>query len=390
MLSRRIRALVFLAGALIGVLSLRFLFEGRASDVTRLQHHEARALADASARQRDNDRIRQANPEWDLLRRMYLALSFADVALSEPALSQTHLHTLDGIVDDLLRTVRTNDPYVFLLPYATAAPWRAEGRSLFVDGEVAIVLEARLLVGPRPDLEAPLAERIKAIEKSMGESPSVSGESYPNEAWTFCNTTALAALRMHDARLRTDHRKLAERWIAYAKSHLVDPSTGLLVSRYRYDGHVDEGPEGSSIFMSAHNLLLWDDAFARDQYARARDALTFSVLGFGLAREWPEKQKVRAGAGADIDSGPIVPLLQASPGASGMALLGATAFGDRDTERDLRRSLNLAAIPQSPRSGELAYAAAGPMGNAVVLHALTTGPLFRKVLDMPPSERNVL
>ena len=96
-----------------------------------------------------------------------------------------------------------------------------------VDGEVAMVLEARLLLGPRHDLEAPLDVRIAAIERAMGESPTVSGESYPDEAWTFCNTTALAALRMHDARVGTDHGPLARRWLTYAKAHLIDPKTGI-------------------------------------------------------------------------------------------------------------------------------------------------------------------
>lgn len=388
MLSRKTRVFVFALGALFGLSLLRFAFEPRQAHVAELVAHERRVLGDEAERRRDNEKMRRINPEWDLMRRMYLALSFADLAIAEPSapVRDGYIGTLDLIVDDLLQTVRTDDPYVFLLPYGRLAPWRAGGRSLFVDGEVAVVLEARLLVGPRPDLEAPLALRIQAIERAMSESPTVSGESYPDEAWTFCNTTALAALRMHDARMGTDHGPLARRWIAFAKAHLVDPKTGMLVSRYRYEGRIDEGPEGSSVFMAAHNLLLWDEAFARDQYARARESLTFSVLGFGLAREWPRKE----GGGADVDSGPVVPLLGASPGASGMALLGASAFGDVALQRDLMRSLNLAAIPKEPHTGERMYAAAGPMGNAVVIHALTMGALFRKVLDSTHPERNVL
>lgn len=386
MLSRKARSFAFVLGASVGLSLTRFAFEPNAREVEELAAHEERVLADAEMRHEQNEKLRRTNPEWDLMRRMYLALSFADLAIADPAGRERHMHTLDSIVDDLLATVRKDDPYVFLLPYAHRGPWRTNGRSLFVDGEVAMVLEARLLLGPRHDLEAPLDVRIAAIERAMGESPTVSGESYPDEAWTFCNTTALAALRMHDARVGTDHGPLARRWLTYAKAHLIDPKTGMLVSRYRYEGHVDEGPEGSSIFMAAHNLLLWDDAFARDQYERARRSLTFSVLGFGLAREWPSKDS----AGVDVDSGPIVPVLGASPGASGMALLGAAAFGDTAFQRELGRSLNLAAIPQAPRHGERTFAAAGAMGDAVVLHARTAGPLFRLVLESTPTERNVL
>jgi Linalool dehydratase/isomerase len=367
------------ASACIWLPLLRFFFEPTEQRVAMLAQHETRALSDAVQRRSDNDKMRQVNPEWDLMRRMYLALSFADLVLSEPSHAKQHLTQLDRIVDDLLESLRSEEPYVFLLPYARAKPWKHTGRSLFVDGEVALVLETRLLLGARPELEPLVALRINAVEDAMQASPSMSGESYPDEPWTFCNTTALAALRFHDARVGTDHTTLAQRWIAYAKAHLVEPTSGLLASRYRYDGTIDEGAEGSSIFMAAHNLLLWDEAFARAQYTRARELLVFEVLGFGLAREWPRGTQ----AHSDVDSGPIVPVLGASPGASGLALLGATAFGDTATARMLGRSLELAAVATKPRAGELQYAAAGPMGNAVVLHALTTGPLFGKVMATP-------
>lgn len=65
--------------------------------------------------------------------------------------------------------------------------------------------------------------------------------------------------------------------------------------------------------MSASNLLLVDEEFARDQYARARRERGASFLGFGWAREWPDRE--RAGAPQpDVDSGPIVPLIHASAG----------------------------------------------------------------------------
>ncbi len=362
-------ALAYAIAAALWLTQLHRFFEPSSDDASRLARGQARAVEDAETRAADVAQVRRVNPEWDLMRRMYLALSFADLALAEPARRGEHLRTLDALVDDLLAATASDDPYRFLLPYALSEPWLGDGRSLFVDGEVALVLAARLLVGPRPDLEAPLRSRIDAVVRSMEASPSLSGESYPDEAWTFCNTTALAALRLDDVRTGSDHRLLATRWIAHAKAHLLDARSGLLVSRYRYGGAVMEGPEGSSVFMAAHNLLLWDRPFAEAQYANARRLLTFEVLGFGLAREWP------LGGRADVDSGPIVPLLGASPGASGMAYLGARAFGDASAARALGRSLRFTAAAERRGDAET-YRAAGPMGNAVVLHASTQGPLW--------------
>src|SRR5262245_51856974 len=100
---------------------------------------------------------------------------------------------------------------------------------------------------------------------------------------------------------------------ARARERLIDPKTGLRVSSYRLDGTAHDGPEGSSIFLAATMLQLVDGDFAADQYRRARCELGRNVLGFGFAREWPASWS----GPIDIDSGMIVPIVGASPGASG-------------------------------------------------------------------------
>ncbi|MDP6947269.1 MAG: hypothetical protein QF464_24185, partial [Myxococcota bacterium] len=135
-------------------------------------------------------------------------------------------------------------------------------------------------------------------------------------------------------------------------------------------------PEGSTIFMSAHMLELVDARFARDQYRRAESHLGQSFLGFGYASEWATPcQGTR-----DVDSGPIVPFLDASAGASGMALLGAAAFDDDVTLDRLLRSLEFAAFP-AEESGRLAYRASNPVGDAVLLYGLVAGPLWQRVME---------
>jgi hypothetical protein len=254
-----------------------------------------------------------------------------------------------------------------------------EARSVFVDGELLMMIAARDLVSPREDLDDDARNLETSIERAMRRSPTMSAESYPNEAWTFCNTTALAAMAMFDrARPRDDggdHRALAKDWVLRAKAVLLDEKTGMLVSSFTRDGRVKDGPEGSTIFMTATNLLFFDDAFARDQWKRARSELGSTLLGFGFAHEWP---KSSANAQPDIDSGPIVPFLNASAGASGFAVLGASAFGD-DAYRDaLVASLELVAMPRDDDQGRH-YLASNRVGDAVLFDALTFGPLLRRM-----------
>ncbi len=319
-----------------------------------------------------SDEERRRNPEWMLMAELYCVLSWSNMALAEPERAAVLLPKIDEAIEATLGFEREHGQLALLLPYGRTQPFRdPAGRSLFVDGEVAMMLAARLSVADDPRLAAELDARVDAIQASLSRGPVASGESYPDECWTFCNTTALAALVLADRVRGTDHRLLVEAWLRAAKRDLIDPNTGLLVSSYTWDGRTLEGPEGSSIFMAAHNLLLLDPQFARDQYRRAHAVFGRDAFGFGWAREWPAGAPVAV----DIDSGLVVPGLGASPGASGLALLGATAFGDTDTRDALLRSMELAAV--STRDDDARwYRAAGRIGNAVTAYALHFGPLW--------------
>lgn len=332
------------------------------------------AARQASAAAREAPAMRAVNPEWDFMRRTYVVLALANRALTHPDERARSLAAIDALVDATLASADEHGDAHFMLPYAKRGPFQdPAARSLFIDGEIVAMIAARDLVEPRAQTRAQALARAARIERAMRASPSLSGESYPDECWTFCNTTALAGLMMLDRAAGTDHAQLARDWVEHAKVHLVDPETKLLVSSYTWDGRVLDGPEGSSLWMSAHNLLVIDEAFARDQYARARRELGASLFGFGWAREWPERTPARP----DVDSGPVVPLLQASAGSSGLALLGASAFGDEAWLRALLASLELAGFPD----GDGGYRASNDVGDAVLLYALSFGPLWQRVKD---------
>lgn len=319
--------------------------------------------------------MRATNPEWDYMTRTFTVLGLASRAIANDGAREASLAAIDRIVDDTREEAR--EPYRFLLPYAHASSFVDDSaRSVFVDGELLMMIAARDLVSPRPDLDDEADALAETITASMKRSPTLSAESYPNECWTFCNTTALAALAMLD-RIHPrapNHRELADAWVLQAKSHLVDARTGILVSSYTREGRVLDGVEGSSIWMSATNLLLVDAAFARDQYARARRELGVVMFGFGFAREWPRGAPLRP----DVDSGPVIPLLDASAGSSGFAVLGASAFGDDEFRNALFASLELAAMPRDV-DDERRYLASNRVGDAVLLDALTFGPLWSRV-----------
>jgi hypothetical protein len=117
-----------------------------------------------------------------------------------------------------------------------------------------------------------------------------------------------------------------------------------------------------------------DEAFARDQYERARKQIGVITLGFGYAHERP----VSWTGPADIDSGPIIPVFNISAGSSGMAFIGASAFHDETFLSALAATIDFASFP-SRQGGRLKYCASNQVGDAALLYAATFGPLWEKV-----------
>lgn len=354
-------------GAAVWIPNLHRFYEPNAKTRERI-------AASLDARAVSGEDPSRLNPEWEYMSRTFTVLGLANRALEHPSERAAALVAIDRTIDRTRGEV--DDPFRFLLPYARGSSFvDPEARSVFVDGELLMMIAARDFVQPRADLDADSRHLENAIERAMRRSPTLSAESYPNECWTFCNTTALAAMAMFDHARGGDHARLAKDWVLRAKSMLLDEKTGLLVSSFTRDGEVHDGPEGSSIWMNATNLLFFDDAFARDQWARSRRELGATLFGFGWAHEWPHGS---TNARPDIDSGPVVPFLDASAGASGFAILGATAFGD-DAYRDaLLASLDLVAMPHDDASGRR-YLASNRVGDAVLFDALTFGPLLERM-----------
>jgi hypothetical protein len=294
--------------------------------------------------------LRRANPEWDLMARTFTVLALAKSG-------DRYLPTIDRIIDDTLAVEAQHGQHHFLLPYSHNAPFvdRA-GRSLFVDGELALMLAVRERLVPGRAVE--LHERIARVAAHIERGPKLVAESYPDEVWLFCNAVAIAAIRIAEP-----EHPLPARWLASIKTHFVDGKTGLIVAKTTLDGRVMDGPEGSTVWLVADMLRYVDEDFARDQYARAKRELGGGLFGFAWAREWPASWP----GVDDVDSGPTIPIVRANAGSSGLAIVGAAAFGDRAYLRGLLTSLEFAGFPRA--SG--GYAAGNLLSDAVILYALT-------------------
>lgn len=190
----------------------------------------------------------------------------------------------------------------------------------------------------------------------------------------FDHTVALASLRVADWLDGSDHSALMKDWLEMAKAKLIHPATGLLISSYTTQAQMLDGPEGSSIWMSAWCLKLVDPSFASQQFIRAKRELGRSVFGFAWSREWP----VLARNSLDVDSGAVIPIVDANAGGSGLAFVGAAGFRDREFFEKLQTTLDFAAFPRREQ-GRLRYCASNQVGDAVLLYAHVLGPAWELV-----------
>jgi len=370
--ARGVLCLVLAVAVTLG--SLRWCFRIGAEEAGAPM--QRRLLEDWEAPRRlsaeEEAKLDRANPEWVLMSRMFTALTFANLAAAHPSERARYAAAIDRIVRTTTAELDSGGTTRFLLPYGKEGSFvDGAGRSLFVDGEIALRLAAVELVEGGPARAAAAEVWVGRVREQIERGPALLGESYPNEAWMFCNAVALAAIRLHDIAQGNGeaHAGLFSRWVAHARAHLVDPRTGMLASRLRYDGTTMEGAEGSTIWLVADMLLLVDERFAREQYALAREALGRSVLGFAWSREWPASGPRRE----DIDSGPTIPIVGANAGASGLAIVGAKAFGDEAFLGGLLTSLRFAGFP-SDRGAR--YAAGNLVADAVIAYGTCTGPLW--------------
>jgi hypothetical protein len=384
---RTVAVTSLVAAALVWLPVVHFLFRPATADfyaergiAPKAQEMAARHLAlwtDPQGREAEISAMRRSNAEWDFMGRTFLVLSLAEMCLRESARKEEYLPVIDRIIDETLRLEQERDVYFFLMPYARARPYQVQPvRSLFLDGEIALMLAVRRVVEEEPRYRTELASRIRLITERLQQNPVMAVESYPDECWLFDHTMALAALRLSTHLDGHDHSELLRQWLVRAKEKLVDPTSGLLISSYTTRAEPLDGPEASSLWCAAHCLQLVDADFARQQYEGARKLLKRELAGFAWSREWPASWQ----GPLDVDSGAVIPGLDVSAGGSGLAFVGAASFHDEDYLRRLHTTIDFAGFPKRA-GGALRYCASNQVGDSVLLYSMVLGPIWEKVLQ---------
>ena len=108
--------------------------------------------------------MRQSNAEWDFMGRTFLVLALANMSLRDPGSADKYVDVIDRIIDETIKIEAEHGVYYFLMPYARERPFMAKsGRSIFVDGEIALMLAARRIVRESDEYATLLEQRLDSM-----------------------------------------------------------------------------------------------------------------------------------------------------------------------------------------------------------------------------------
>src|SRR5882724_6232270 len=210
--------------------------KGISPKATQLAARHLQLWTEPSLRQAELKKMRTSNAEWDFMGRSFLVWSLVNMGLRDPETKSRYLPIIDQIIEETVKIEQQDGIYAFLMPYAKDRSYMIKpARSLFIDGELALMMGARRMLQEYPAYQQPMTERLRLIEQRWLANPLMAAESYPDECWTFDHAVALAAFKVADRLDGTDHSSLCQKWIATAKEKLIDKATGLLVSSYQTD-----------------------------------------------------------------------------------------------------------------------------------------------------------
>ena len=329
-----------------------------------------RGLADALVAFERSDDAARAQPadrfagEWALVTHQMIALGLAQLCLAHPEWTRE--------LAPVVTAAAAKSFLVEMRGFGTRA-WHGEDAMASLDGEhghaylayAALALGMARLVDPA--FPAALAAQhdalVAAYERRLLASPTSLIETYPGEAYPTDVAAVAAAIAIHGRVTHTSHEAVLRQWAARVRAIQIDHASGLVIQRMdATTGAPHDAPRASGTGLAAYFAGFADRELARE-LAGAVMRHVSTRFGFGGVREYGEGF---AGHG-DVDSGPVI--LGISVSATGFALASARLVGDDEAFIALYRTVELFGL----RVGN-DFAIGGPIGNALLLALLTTGP----------------
>jgi len=308
--------------------------------------------------------------EWALVTHQMVALGLAQLCLAHP--------TWKPELAPTVTTAAANSFRLEMRDFGTRA-WKGEDAMASLPSDhghaylayAALALGMARLVDPAfpPELARQHDALIAAYERRLLASETGLIETYPGEAYPTDVAAVAAAIAVHGRVTHAPHEPVLRQWADRVRARQIDPSSGLVIQRMdATTGAPHDAPRASGTGLAAYFAGFADRSVAELLAGGVLRQLAVR-FGFGAIREYADGYQGEIKG--DIDSGPVV--LGVSVSATGFALAPARAFGHEDAFVELYRTTDLFGLPFED-GDRRRFAIGGPIGNALLMALLTSGP----------------
>ena len=309
------------------------------------------------------------NAEWSLFSMSYSVYAFANMAQRDSsfrpeAARYTQLAIGKMLAGSIAQAFRNHD---------AAVPDDSVTSVLYL-GHLNLMLGCHRLLDPTSPYQALHDSLSATLHRRLAAAPNHCLESYPDGVWVPDNTVALASLQLHSDLTGSPYRTFCQQWATYARQHLTDSTTGLLLSKPATRHQAAEEPRGSHLGWSIFFLYRFAPAYAAEQYRLYQQQFS---TNFGVVRLYRERASQYETSKGDLDSGPLI--LGYSIPANAFAFGSAVALRDWSNAQRLRRVISFGSR-EVTTANELQYRvrfvdlSVSPLAEALLLHAETMTP----------------
>ena len=309
------------------------------------------------------------NAEWSLFSMSYSVYAFTNMAQRDSSFRpEAARYTALAIQKMLTGTIAQ----AFRNPDAAVAADSVT--SVLYLGHLNLMLGCHRLLDPASPYKILHDSLSASLHRRLAAAPNHCLESYPGGVWVPDNTVALASLQLHSDLTGSPYHAFCQQWAAYARQHLTDSTTGLLLSKPRTRHQEAEEPRGSHLGWSICFLYRFVPALAAEQHQRYQQHFS---ANFGVIRLYRERIGSYETSEGDIDSGPLI--LGYSIPANAFAFGNAVAVQDWRNAQRLRRVVSFGSreieTPEEIHYGvRFVDLSVSPLAEALLLNAETMTP----------------
>lgn len=306
--------------------------------------------------------------EWALVTHQMVALGLAQICRARPERCPSLIPTItDAAKKTFLPEMRDFGTRAWDGEDALDSLEREHGHAYFAYPALAVGVARALDPAFPADLARTHDALITAFERRLTASSTGLIETYPGQSFPTDVAAVAAAIAVHGRATGADHRAVLDHWAEAVRRVQVDPKSGLVWQRMdAHDGQPLDAPRGSGTGLAAY-FAGFADSRVEDLLAEGLFRQEAGFWGFGGIREYAPGYD----GDGDVDSGPVV--LGISVSATGFALGPARALGRESSFEHIYRTTELFGVLLR-QGGRARYATGGPIGDALLLALLTSGP----------------